>query len=63
MVEFHQILHMHLYCKLYLGIITQHISDICTRALALDLCQNYVSAHYLEKKLTYFHKVLQMHSY
>ena len=31
--------------------------------MALDLCQNFVSAQYLENKLTEFHHILYMHSY
>ena len=39
----------------------QHFSDICTRVMALDLCQNFVSAQYLENKWTEFHQTLFMH--
>ena len=31
--------------------------------MALDLRQNFVSAQYLENKLTEFHQILNMHSY
>ena len=31
--------------------------------MALDLRQNFISAHYLENKLTEFHQILYMHSY
>ena len=34
---------------------THHFSDICTRVMALDLRQNFVSAQYLHNKLTDFH--------
>ena len=36
---------------------------ICTRVMALDLRQKYISAQYLENKLTEFHQILKMHSY
>ena len=35
-------------------IVTHHFSEICTRVMALDLLQNFVSAQYLEDKLTDF---------
>ena len=31
--------------------------------MALDLCQNFVPAHYLENKLREFHQILYMHLY
>ena len=34
-----------------------------TRVMAFDLRQNFVSAQYLENKLTEFHQILNMHSY
>ena len=37
---------------------THHFSDICTRVISLDLFQNFVSAQYLEKRLTDFHQIL-----
>ena len=37
--------------KFYVGIVTHYFSHICTRVMALDLHQNFVSAHYLENKL------------
>ena len=57
LAEFHQILYMH--------ISWQDLAcsrQICTRVMALDLCQNLVSARYLENYLTYFHQILYMHS-
>ena len=39
---------------LKIGIVTHHILDICTRVMALDLRQNFVSAQYLKIKLTDF---------
>ena len=33
-------------------------SHICTRIMALDLCQNFVSAQYVENKLTYSPKII-----
>ena len=34
-----------------------HFSHICTRVMALDLHQNFVSAQYLENILTEFHQI------
>ena len=48
---------------IYLGIVTHHFSNICTRVMALDLRQNFVSAQYLENYLIYFHQILYMHLY
>ena len=47
--------------KIYIGIVTRHISHICTRVMALDLRKNFVSTQYLENKLTKFHQILYMH--
>ena len=30
----------------------QHFLDICAGVMALDLRQNFISAHYLDNKLT-----------
>ena len=49
--------------KIYVGIVTRHFSHICTRVMALDLGQNFVSSHYLENKLIEFHQILYRHSY
>ena len=49
--------------KIRLGIVTFHILHICTRVMALDLCQNFVSAQYLENQLIEFHQILYMDSY
>ena len=38
--------------------VTHHFSQICNRAMALDRCQIFVSAQYLENKLTEFHQVI-----
>ena len=46
-----------------LGIVTCHSPQICTRVMALDLLQNFVSAQYFENKLTEFHQILYMHAY
>ena len=48
---------------IYLGIVTHNFSNIRNRVMALDLRQNFVSAHYLENYLTYVHQILYMHSY
>ena len=37
-------------------IVAYHFSHICTKVMALDLRQNFVSAQYLENKLTFFSK-------
>ena len=37
--------------KIFVGIVTHNFSHISTRVMALDLRQNYISAHYLENKL------------
>ena len=42
---------------------TRHLCYIYTRVKAFDLCQNFVSAQYLENKFTVFHQILYMHSY
>ena len=44
--------------KIYFGIVAHHFSHICTRVLALDLRQNFVSIHFLENKWTEFHLIL-----
>ena len=49
--------------KIYIGIVTHHLSHICTRVMALDLRQNFLSVQYLEKKWTEFHQILSMQSY
>ena len=41
--------------KIYVGIVTHHFSHICTRVMALDLSQNFVSVQYLENKWTKLH--------
>ena len=46
--------------NIYIGIATHHFSHICTRVMALDLRQNFVSIQYLEKKWTEFHQILSM---
>ena len=43
--------------KIYVWIVTHHCSHICTRVMALDLLQNFVSAHYLENKLIEFRQI------
>ena len=48
---------------IYIGIVTHHFLHICTIVMALDLCQNFVSVQYLEKKLTEFHQIFSMQSY
>ena len=44
-------------------VITRPFSHICTRVMARDLCQNFISVQYLENKYTDFHQILYMHSY
>ena len=48
--------------KIYFGNIKLHFLHICTRVMALDLLQNFISAQYLENKWTEFHQILYMHS-
>ena len=48
--------------KIWLGILTHHSSEICTRVMALYLCQNIISTQYLENKLVEFQQILYMHS-
>ena len=50
---------------IYLGIVTRHFLHICTKGMALDLSQNFLSAlqitirlPHLENKLTEFHQIL-----
>ena len=59
---FVQILYMHSYYHRAWDCYT-FFSHICTRVMALDLRQNFVSVQYLENKLTEFHKILHMHPY
>ena len=40
--------------KIYVGIATHHFLHISTRVMALILLQKFVSAQYLENKLTHF---------
>ena len=49
--------------KIFVGIVTHHFSHICTRVMALELHQNFVSCQYLENKWIEFHQILYMHSY
>ena len=49
--------------KIYVGIVSCHFLLICNRAMALDLCQNFISAQYLEYKLTDFYQTLYNHLY
>ena len=49
--------------NIYIGVVTHHFFHICTRAMALDLCQNFVSVQYLEKKWTEAYQILYMRSY
>ena len=46
--------------KIYFGIVTHHISHICTSVMALDLCENFVSVQYLWNKWTEFHQIVYM---
>ena len=46
-----------------LGIVTHHFSHICTRDIAVDLLQNFVSTHYLENKWTDFDQTLYNYLY
>ena len=48
---------------IWLGIVTRHFSQICTRDMAFDLRQNFVSAQYFEDQLIEFHQIVYMHSY
>ena len=48
--------------KIYVGIVTHHFSRICTRVMALDLHQNFVSVQYLDNKWTEFYQILYMQS-
>ena len=36
--------------KIYVGIVTHYFLHICTKVMALDLRQNFISAQYLENK-------------
>ena len=49
--EFHQILLSIHIDKILLRIATCHFSHICTRVMALDLRQNFVSAQYLLEQI------------
>ena len=49
--------------KIYIGIVTHNFLHICTRVMALDLLQNFVSAQYLENKWTDFDQTLYNYLY
>ena len=49
--------------KIYVGIVTHNFLHICTRVMALDLLQNFVSAQYLENKWTDFDQTLYNYLY
>ena len=49
--------------KIYLWIVAHHFLHICTRVMALDLLQNFVSAQYLENKWTDFDPILCYYLY
>ena len=49
--------------KATLGLLSAIFLHICTRVIAPDLRKNYVSAQYLENKLTEFHQILYIHRY
>ena len=38
--------------KIYIGIVTHYFSNICTRVMALDLLENFISTQNLENNLT-----------
>ena len=62
-IEFHQILYMQLY-RQYLGWgCFLSFLLLCNRVMALDWCQNVISAQYLENKWTEFHTILGMNLY
>ena len=63
LVEFHQILYMHLYLQDLAWDCYTTFLEICTRVMAFNLRLNFVSAQYLENRWTEFHKILYMHSY
>ena len=49
--------------KIYVWIVTHYFSHIYTRVMALDLLQKFVSAQYLENKLTNFDQTLYNYLY
>ena len=49
--------------KIYVGIFTHHFSHFCTRVVAIDLRQNFVSIQYFENKWPEFLPNLYMHLY
>ena len=53
--KFYIIIHID---KIYVGIVTHDLSHICTRFMALNLLQRFVSAQYLENKWTNFDQTL-----
>ena len=62
MIEFNQILHIYalILTRSMLGLSPVIFLQICTRVMALDLCQNFVSAQYLANKSIEFHPILYM---
>ena len=49
--------------KIYVWIVTHHFLHICTRIMAFNLCQNFVTAQYLENKWTDFDQTLYNYLY
>ena len=47
----------------WLGLLPVIFRIFVTTVVALDSCQNFVSAQYLVNKWTEFHQILYMHSY
>ena len=54
------ILHMFLVDQIYVGITTRQCSQIYNTVVALDYCQNFVSAQYFGNRLMEFDQVLHM---
>ena len=44
--------------KIYTGIVKHHVLKIRNRVTALDLCQNFIFAQYLENEWTEFNQIL-----
>ena len=63
MIEFHQIFLCIYIDKIYVRNVNHHFWHICHRVMALDLCQNFVSAQYFINKWTEFDQILHLRLY
>ena len=61
-MEFYKNLHRHFdNDMIYVGIVLHQFAQIYNRVMALDSCQNFISAQYLKNKSMEFYKILHIH--